>query len=219
MSEKSVNKKDDKDIVQQSIKMAYAGVVDEPVPSWMVSAITSPLRRGLINGALAVAVLSIGIGLGMMLKGLTTSDEPVVVAELNASDLGSQVHDLFTMDPVDPVQISADDPDFLNLWVSHRLKRKFELPDLSAHGLTALGARMVQDGNRAAVLNVFEDNDQNRFSLLARVNRSDGASSDARFSQSRKAQRLEWQHGQLVYALVGEGDEQQFKAIKTYISK
>ena len=166
MSEKSVNKKDDKDIVQQSIKMAYAGVVDEPVPSWMVSAITSPLRRGLINGALAVAVLSIGIGLGMMLKGLTTSDEPVVVAELNASDLGSQVHDLFTMDPVDPVQISADDPDFLNLWVSHRLKRKFELPDLSAHGLTALGARMVQDGNRAAVLNVFEDRDQNRFSLL-----------------------------------------------------
>ena len=78
---------------------------------------------------------------------------------------------------------------------------------------------MVQDGNRAAVLNVFEDKDQNRFSLLARVNRSDGASSGARFSQSRKAQRLEWQDGQLVYALVGEGDEPQFKAIKTYMTE
>ncbi len=219
MSENVVNIKKDKDIVQQSMKMAYDGVLDEPVPSWMVGAITSPLRRSLINGALLVVVLSVGVGLGMGLKAMTTSDEPVVVAELNASDLGSQVHDLFAMDPVDPVQVSAEDPDFLNLWVSHRLKREFELPDLSAVGLTALGARIVQDGNRAAVLNVFEDNDQNRFSLLARVNRSTGASSEARFSQSRKAKRLEWQQGQLVYALVGEGDESRFETIKTHMTE
>lgn len=208
-----------KDVVQQSMKMAYDGVLDEPLPPWMVSAITSPMRRSLINGVLVAAVLTVGVGLGMGLKGLMTSSAPVVVAELNASDLGTQVHNLFAMDPVDPVQVSAEDPDFLNLWVSHRLKRTFELPDLSDVGLTALGARIVQDGNRAAVLNVFEDTEQNRISLLARVNRSATASSDARFSKAQQAKRLEWQQGDLVYALVGESDKSRFEAIKTHMNR
>jgi len=215
MSE-SVQDASSSDVVQQSMKMAYDGIVDEPLPPWMVSAITSSKRRMLINGALAAAVLSVGVILGMGLKSALSSGGPVVVAELGASDLGSQVHSLFSLDPVDPVQIKADDPAFLNLWVSHRLGRAFELPDLSVSGLTALGARMVQDGNRAAALSVFEDGEQNRFSLLARAGNS-AAPTETMFSKSAGSKRLEWQQDDIVYALVSESDKEQLEAIKMHI--
>jgi len=213
----AVANSDKPDIVQQSMKMAYDGVLDEPLPPWMISAITSPKRRYLINGLLATAVLCVGVLLGVGLKSLSSSSDPVVVAKLPASDLGSQVHNLFSLDPVDPVQIQAEDRAFLNLWVSHRLGRSYQLPDLTSAGLDALGVRIVQDGSAAAALSVFEDAEQNRVSLLARVGQAVATPSEAKFSISAQSSRLEWAQGDFVYALVGDNSKSQLEEIKKEI--
>jgi anti-sigma factor RsiW len=131
---------------------------DEPVPARLrVAEIRRRLRAARshrVRAAAAAVVLVIGgAAVGWSGRGWL---ERQAVADMSDAVAAYRV---FTADAAQPVEMRASDRARLGQWLSGRLGRTLEIPDLSSLGLRFMGGRLLSTADGAAALLMY-DNDR-----------------------------------------------------------
>ncbi len=179
----------------------YDGVLDEPLPRTVLSALagrapgrgTAPWMR--VAAAVAIFALG-GIG-GWFAHGLgpSTGGAPVFI------DQAVGAHRVYVKEVLHPVEVGADQEAHLVAWLSKRLGHMVRAPDMTGAGFSLVGGRLLPDGGRTAAQFMYEDPGGRRVTLYVRPQGGDDTA--FRFVSDRGVSAFYWIDGPLAYALIG----------------
>jgi anti-sigma factor RsiW len=117
----------------------------------------SRMRRGLVVAAISVAC--VGLLGGWYARGLAGA-RPMQDAV--------DAYRVFAFDARRPVELSGENAEELERWLSRRVGRSVSIPNLSTFGLKLLGGRMLSTDEGPAALVLFEDARGARISFYLR---------------------------------------------------
>lgn len=161
--------------------------------------------------AASILILAIGLAGGWFGRGLMSQvAEPAHSIVTDAT----QAHKLFASEVLHPVEIRADAENASSLpkWLSKRLDRKLNIPDLTRHGLSLVGGRVLPSSEGAAAQLMYEDKSGQRVTLyiVAAVDSSDTA---MRRSSLGSLEAISWDDETIRCALVGNLPSDRMDAI------
>ena len=166
--------------------------------------------------AASILILAVGLTGGWFARGLLSQvAEPAhsIVAD------ATQAHKLFASDILHPVELRADAENASSLpkWLSKRLDRKLNIPDLTRHGLSLLGGRILPSSQGAAAQLMYEDKSGQRVTLYI-VAATDSSDTAMRRSSVGSLETVSWDDETIRCALVGNlpGDRMDAIAKDTY---
>lgn len=187
----------------------YDFMLNEPVPERLT---TRPQRRiwaTLARVAAVIALLAIGGGGGWLAHDRFEYDERP--AETLAA-LAANAYLVYSTDVSHPVEVSSQEREHLQKWLSKRLDRPVQVPSLSTVGYEFLGGRLLpSDGGMAGQL-MYQNVAGNRVSLYF-VPAADQQESAFRYIGVRNISVYYWHDNNLAYALAGDLPREQLKAI------
>lgn len=161
----------------------------------------------------AASILILGVGLtgGWFGRGLVSEvAEPAhsIVAD------AAQAHRLFASEVLHPVEIRADAENASSLpkWLSKRLDRKLNIPNLTRHGLSLVGGRVLPSSEGAAAQLMYEDKSGQRVTLYI-VAAADSSDTAMRRSSLGSLEAISWDDETIRCALVGNLPSDRMDAI------
>jgi len=190
--------------------------LDEPSPRELVSAAERP-RRGRTGvpwaawSALAAAAsLTVGLGLGWLLRGEMLQEAGTPVTFQRQAAL---THALYATDANRPVEIWANEEERLVRWLSKRLSYPLHAPNLNGAGFALVGGRLVAGNERPGAQFMYENADKQRISLLVRKDGAHSRETAFRYAQEDGVSVFYWIDDVCGYALSGNIDKAQLLAI------
>jgi anti-sigma factor RsiW len=161
--------------------------------------------------AASILILAIGLAGGWFGRGLVSQ-----VAEPTHSIVAdaTQAHKLFASEVLHPVEIRADAENASSLpkWLSKRLDRKLNIPDLTRHGLSLVGGRVLPSSEGAAAQLMYEDKSGQRVTLYI-VAAADSSDTGMRRSSLGSLEAISWDDETIRCALVGNLPSDRMDAI------
>jgi len=161
--------------------------------------------------AASILVLAVGLAGGWFGRGLVSQvAEPAHSLVADAM----QAHKLFASDVLHPVEIRADAENASSLpkWLSKRLDRKLNIPDLTRHGLSLVGGRVLPSSEGAAAQLMYEDKSGQRVTLYI-VAAADSSDTAMRRSSVGSLETVSWDDEMIRCALVGNLPSDRMDAI------
>lgn len=161
--------------------------------------------------AASVLVLAFGLTAGWLGHGLVHQggeESQSIVAE------ATQAHTVFASEVLHPVEVRADaeDPSHLQKWLSKRLDRKLNIPDLRRQGLQLVGGRVLPSASGAAGQLMYEDATGQRVTLYI-VPATDSEDTAMRRSNVGSLEAVSWDDETIRCALVGNLEPKRMDAI------
>lgn len=161
--------------------------------------------------AASILILAVGLTGGWFGRGLVSQvAEPAhsIVAD------ATQAHKLFASEVLHPVEIRADAENASSLpkWLSKRLDRKLNIPDLTRHGLSLVGGRVLPSSEGAAAQLMYEDKSGQRVTLYI-VAAADSSDTAMRRSSLGSLEAISWDDETIRCALVGNLPSDRMDAI------
>ena len=187
----------------------YDFMLNEPVPERLTA---RPRRRtwvALARVAAAVALLAFGGGGGWLVH--NAFEDYQRPAEALAS-LAADAYLVYSSDVSHPVEVPSQEKDHLQKWLSKRLDRPVQAPDLTAVGYELLGGRLLPSDDRMAGQLMYQNAPGNRVSLYF-VQAGDQQETAFRYVQVRNVSVYYWHDDNLAYALASELPREQLKTI------
>ncbi|MEM8822581.1 MAG: anti-sigma factor [Pseudomonadota bacterium] len=148
-------------------KRDFAAMAEEPVPLALATAIqnapdgapaniSTPPRSGWVIAASVAVALAIGGGTGFLLG----QNSPTQVAQTGGwlADI-ADYHAVYARQVRHLVEVPADEADHIQTWLTGTLGADVRIPDLSVHGLTFQGARLLVAAGRPVAQLVYTDAD------------------------------------------------------------
>jgi len=161
--------------------------------------------------AASILILAVGLTGGWFGRGLVSQ-----VAEPTHSIVAdaAQAHKLFASEVLHPVEIRADAENASSLpkWLSKRLDRKLNIPDLTRHGLSLVGGRVLPSSEGAAAQLMYEDKSGQRVTLYI-VAAADSSDTGMRRSSLGSLEAISWDDETIRCALVGNLPSDRMDAI------
>ena len=187
----------------------YDFMLNEPVPEHLTA---RPRRRSwlpLARVAAVVALLAVGAAGGWLAHSMTDDYERPAEA---LADLAADAHLVYSSDVSHPVEVPSQEKDHLQKWLSKRLDRTVEVPDLSAVGYEFLGGRLLPSGQGMAGQLMYQNVTGNRVSLYF-VPAGDLRETAFRYIPVENVSVYYWHDDSLAYALASELPREQLKTI------
>lgn len=182
------------------IERLWGGVAMEPVPPRL--SIARLLRRSWRSRALAsaaaVALIAAGAAGGWMARGLEQAPPEGAIA---IADSGLEAHRLYVAEKRHPVEVGRDEEQHLVTWLSRRLDRPLQAPDLGKFGLHLLGGRLLPLHGEPAAQLMYEDGSGGRYTLF--VTRGSGEDTAFRVVEQNGVSAFYWVDHDTAYALIG----------------
>lgn len=183
------------------LKQAYDSVLDEPLPRSLAATLRTggaPAFRPYFAMAAALALVIFGGLGGWFLKNDVVSPG---VAEIAQEALTA--HELYAVEVRHPVEVSGDDRQHLQAWLSKRVGVPFNVPDLTAEGYSLLGGRLVAAGERPAAQLMYEDAKRNRVTIFL-TSQPENDETAVHVEERGKLITCYWRDGKLAFAVAGE---------------
>ena len=205
---------------QQALRASLDPVLDEPIPARLLR-IHPPARFSRARIAAALAWMTLGVIIGSQLSGLSLSTGQSVLARRHAAhDLPRFVHQavvaygVFAPEVHHPVELGSADAQALNTWLSKRLQRQMQAPDLTQLGFSLVGGRLLPgETNKPAAQFMYEDRQGQRITMYLRGMAEPTAETAFRFVEQGPVNTFYWVEGDWGYALSGELSRKQLLQI------
>lgn len=148
---------------------AFGEMLDEPVPAALAAVIRDapeaapanvsapPSSRGWLAAAAVVLALGIG-GAGGYMTGLSQGT-PVAAAPGWLVDI-ADYHRVYAAQERHLVEVGADEADHIRTWLTASVGADVPTPDLSAHGLTFEGARLLVAAGKPVAQLMYRDGER-----------------------------------------------------------
>ena len=196
---------------QQALHASLDPVLDEPIPPRLLRN-NIPTRFSRARIAAALAWLALGVLMGTQLSGYVLSPQTHVSAQHpSANDLPRFVHQavvaygVFAPEVQHPVELSSANAQALNRWLSSRLQRHMQAPDLTPLGFSLVGGRLLPgETNKPAAQFMYEDRQGQRITMYLRGMAEPTAETAFRFVEQGEVNTFYWVEGDWGYALSGE---------------
>lgn len=168
---------------------------DEPVPARLRIASIQTARRArfIRRTALASAALAIfvaGVGTGWLANEPPASAVVAAAPTASVAQGATAAFRTFVVEVAHPVEVGATQEAHLLQWLSKRLGRRLEAPDLAPFGYRLIGGRLLPGGSGAAAQLMYEDASGRRLTLYVRA--ADGTQTAFRFQKDGDAATFAW---------------------------
>ncbi len=197
---------------QQALRASLDPVLDEPIPARLLRSNT-PARFSRARVAAAMVWLTLGVIVGSQLSGWSFWNDPPGLpgGRHAAHDLPRFVHQavvaygVFAPEEHHPVELGSADAQALNTWLSKRLQRQMQAPDLTQLGFSLVGGRLLPgETNKPAAQFMYEDRQGHRITMYLRGMAEPTAETAFRFVEQGSVNTFYWVEGDWGYALSGE---------------
>lgn len=214
---------------QQAMRAALDPVLGEAIPLRLLQA-GQASRYSLQRIAASVVWLTIGLTIGALSSGYYVSHRAEQsVAQRAQADLPNFVRQatvayaVFAPEVRHPVEVGSVDAKGLNTWLSKRLQRPVQAPDLSRLGFLLMGGRLLPaETNKPAAQFMYENRAGQRITMYLRGMAQPTAETAFRFAEQGSVNTFYWVEGDWGYALSGELSRNQLlqiaQAIHGYLS-
>lgn len=154
--------------VDAKAQEGFAAMLDEPVPAALAAAVrdapeavtanvtTAPVGRSWWAAAAVVLALGLG-GAGGYMTGLSQGT-PVAAAPGWLQDI-ADYHRVYAAQGRHLVEVGADEADHIRTWLTASVGAPVPTPDLSEHGLTFRGARLLVAAGKPVAQLMYTDAD------------------------------------------------------------
>ncbi len=216
---------------REALGKLHREVLDEPVPPTLQAAArrVAGQRRSANDwwwrAAMAASVL-VAFGVGWLGRGLWPSMQPGAAqsaqwaqgVDQRFARQASLAYAVYQPEKLHPVEVPAAQQDHLVRWLSKRLNRPLQVPDLSAEGYALVGGRLLPGEAGARAQFMFQDAAGERITLyLGAVAPQDALaqSSAFRFESDGPVSSFYWVDGGFGYALSGQLQRARLQALAT----
>jgi anti-sigma factor RsiW len=157
---------------KKAMKEVYDGILREPVPPKLMSALNRAARSQASSWrmsaiAAALATLLIGGAAGWHL-GSRQGGAP----QLSIADRALNAHVVYAVEKRHAVEVAANEKEHLQSWLGKRIGSAFEAPDLAVAGFSLLGGRLLAAEDRPAAQLMYEDVNKKRITIFMTSNPS-----------------------------------------------
>ncbi len=169
--ENAHSKLNDYSKINQTLHQLYDPVLDEKIPeNLLMTATQKPEKTKLYLIAASVLFFLTGSLFGWHIKApLTNVETAHTEMEIHLIQPAMFAHTIYTADKIHPVEVKAEQHEYLNQWLSKRLKTKLNAPDLSDSNYQLIGGRLLPSTqNRMAAQYMYENQHGNRITLYVR---------------------------------------------------
>ena len=199
---------------RHALRASLDPVLDETIPPHLLRSPT-PSRFSLQRVAAAMAWMAIGVTVGSFTNwsylSRHESADTVLARRSPAPDLPRFVHQaavayaVFAPEVRHPVEVGSSDSQGLNTWLSKRLQRPMQAPDLAHLGFSLMGGRLLPaEINKPAAQFMYEDRQGQRITVYLRGMASATPETAFRFAEQGAVNTFYWVESDWGYALSGE---------------
>ncbi len=198
-------------LLQQRFHARFDPVLNENPGNPALLKAQRPAPR--LGRAAVMATLMLASGLlGWMLRGGIPAS-PLSPALTKLVQPATFAHQVYSTDARYPVEIPASAQSRLNQWVSLRMHRDLQAPDLSAIDLKLLGGRLLPSTDRMAAQFMYEDHQGQRLTVYVRRLTEGKNNTDFQYQERGGLHVFYWVDDAMGYAVVGTQAASQLVAI------
>lgn len=190
------------------LQAAYAEVLTEPIPE----ALRRPRRVASGSTLWRVAAVLVWMAVGAIL-GWGVRDRQAVPAPAQTADIGNDLierarmaHVIYTAEQRRAVEVPANQEDDMIRWLSKRMNTAVRVPDLTAHGFTALGGRLLPGVDGPACQIMYQNEAGKRLTIY--LARDSGKARPVEFSDRDVVHVVVWSDGKLAFAVSADLDRE-----------
>lgn len=198
----------------QALRTSLDPVLEEIIPQRLLQ-FRAPSRFSLQRVAAVFVWISIGAAVGGLASWQYAlhqgSANPLFARRGGAPDLPRFVHQaavayaVYAPEVRHPVEVASTDAKALNSWLSKRLRRAMQAPDLSPLGFALMGGRLLPaELTKPAAQFMYEDRQGQRVTLYLRGMAEPTPETAFRFADQGGVNTFYWVEGDWGYALSGE---------------
>ena len=206
---------------REALRRLHQDVLTEPVPPALLAAAGLASRRHADHarwtrwGGMAAGVL-LAFGAGWLANGQWSAARTGTLARAGGATrefvhAAAVAHAVYAPEKRHPVEVAAAEQQHLLQWLSKRLDKPLQLPDLSSQGYTLVGGRLLPGDRGARAQFMFEDAAGERITLyvgtLAATDPGAGATASQetafRFSSDDPVPSFYWVDRGFGYAIAG----------------
>ncbi len=193
----------------ETIRQLYGNATSELVPKRIdPHRIAANVRRRRLEWTrlAAVAILCFAIGgVGEWLGQKLFWPPSLVTDAVNA-------HNLYASEVFHPVEIPASQRDQLATWLSKRLDRAINVPDLGLAGFKLVGGRLLPAGNDPAAQFMYEELGGRRVTLYI-IPRARGEETSFRYIEIGHVRAFYWLDDEIGCAMIGDLSRNELDAL------
>lgn len=206
---------------QRALRAGLDPVLEEAIPLRLLQA-GKTSRYSFQRIAAGMVWMTVGLTIGALSGGYYMSQQaPQWLAQTqrttelpNFVRQASVAYAVFAPEIRHPVEVGSDDAKGLNTWLSKRLQRAIQAPDLRDAGFTLMGGRLLPgETNKPAAQFMYEDPQGQRITVYLRGMAEPTAETAFRFTEQGGVNTFYWVEGDWGYALSGELTRQQLSQI------
>ncbi|MDH5693729.1 MAG: anti-sigma factor [Gammaproteobacteria bacterium] len=197
----------------QMLHQLFDSVLDEPLPEKMrPKKKTSFVATWQIAAALILAL--VGGVIGWQIRDQQGTQLNLMVNLVQPATLA---HHVYRSEVKHPVEVGVDQQQHLVKWLSKRLGKEIDAPNLTAEGFSLLGGRLLPGNNGAAAQFMYENTKGERLTLYVKNKDEKEQTIAFRFHQDEHGTRsFYWIDGDLGYVLSGDVPREQLhKAVNS----
>jgi len=170
-------------------------------------------RRSRSWGWAAAAVILVGLGLGAGWFARPLFEQAPPSATLIADAVNA--HAVYVSENRHAVEVLGEDSEHLSTWLSNRLDTTLGMPDLTPHGFTLVGGRLLPGephiGGRAAQL-MYENASEQRITIYVTA-ALPGGEPAYQFTSHDGAEAFYWANARITCTVVGTLPEEEMRAV------
>lgn len=195
--------------INERLQRRYDVVLSAPVPARILQPLTEQVRFSTWRIAAVAGWLALGGIVGAFVSDTVSTRQALRPLPVEAAF----AHSIYVREKRHAVEVVAGDKDHLNTWLSKRLQRPVEAPDIRDRGYTLIGGRLLHDAARAAAQFMYEDGQGRRFTLYVRQIDNKDRRSAFVHKQRTGLGVVFWEEAGLAYAFIGPLEKQRLLTI------